>query len=117
MDKEGLCYRVLVARYGEDDGHLREGGRCGSSWWREVEKVCGGVGGVGGGWFKECISKSVRNGRDTFFGVDLWLGRIPLVVQFRRLYDLCVNKYRSVEEMFALGWAERGATWQWKRHL
>jgi hypothetical protein len=32
----GFWYRVLVARYGEEDERLMVGGRSGSSWWMEV---------------------------------------------------------------------------------
>jgi len=38
-------------------------------------------------------------------------------VQFRRLYELCVNKHSTVEEMFVLGWGEEGDAWQWRRRL
>jgi hypothetical protein len=34
VDREGLWYRVLVARYGEERGRLCEAGRKGSAWWR-----------------------------------------------------------------------------------
>ena len=36
MDREGLWFKVLVSRYGEERGKLREGGRYNSSWWREI---------------------------------------------------------------------------------
>jgi hypothetical protein len=41
VDKEGLWFRVLVARYGVEGGRLRAGGLRGSSWWRE-KRVLGG---------------------------------------------------------------------------
>jgi len=65
-----------------------------------------GGGGVGGGCFKDCISKKVRNGRDTLFLTDPWLGGMPLAVRFRRLYDLCAHKFCTVGEMSSLGWEE-----------
>jgi hypothetical protein len=34
VEKEGLWYRVLKARYGEDGGRVQDGGRNASSWWR-----------------------------------------------------------------------------------
>jgi len=61
---------------------------------------------VGGGWFKECISKKVGNGMDTFVWTDPWFGGILLVVQFRQLYELCVNKWSLVGDMFVSGWEE-----------
>ena len=48
VDREGLWYHVLVARYGELGGRLEVGGRSCSSWWREVGTICEGVGDVGG---------------------------------------------------------------------
>jgi hypothetical protein len=36
IDREGLWFRVLVARYGVEGGRLRDGGRRGSSWWKEI---------------------------------------------------------------------------------
>ncbi|MCI40586.1 hypothetical protein A2U01_0061819, partial [Trifolium medium] len=32
VDREGLWFRVLAARYGVESGRLRDGGRRGSSW-------------------------------------------------------------------------------------
>ena len=49
VDRGGLWFRVLAAHYG------MEGGRGGSSWWREIAKIRDGVGGVGGSWFEDCI--------------------------------------------------------------
>jgi hypothetical protein len=52
VDRGGLWFRVLEARYGIEHGRLREGGRTGSGWWREIvrEIVWGGCGEEGGGW-------------------------------------------------------------------
>jgi len=36
VDRGGLWYRVLVARYGELGGRLEVGGQSVSCWWREV---------------------------------------------------------------------------------
>lgn len=35
VDRGGLRYRVLVARYGEEAGRLAVGERSASSWWGE----------------------------------------------------------------------------------
>jgi len=43
VDKDGLWYRVLKARYGEEGGRLKEGGRDSSMWWRMLSKIRGGV--------------------------------------------------------------------------
>ncbi|GAU41517.1 hypothetical protein TSUD_302560 [Trifolium subterraneum] len=51
VDREGLRFRVLATRYGMEGGRLREGGRRGSSWWREIvwlgRVVSSGVAGLG----------------------------------------------------------------------
>ncbi|MCI34428.1 alpha-1 6-xylosyltransferase, partial [Trifolium medium] len=39
MDREGLWFRVLTARYGVEGGRLQDGGRRGSSWWREITRI------------------------------------------------------------------------------
>ena len=103
VDRSGLWYRVLVARYSLEDGVLREGGMRASYWWKEVGRVRDGGGGVGGGWFKYNIFKKVGDGRDTLFWTDPWLERGPLAVRFKCLYDLSVFKNSMVREMFELG--------------
>ncbi|MCI64924.1 putative non-LTR retroelement reverse transcriptase related, partial [Trifolium medium] len=49
VDREGLWFRVLAARYGVERGRLREGGLRGSVWWREVVRIRDGGGDAGGG--------------------------------------------------------------------
>jgi len=71
VDREGLWYRVLVARYGELGGRLEVGGRSGSSWWREVGRIHGGDGDIGGGWFSASVRRRVGDGAETLF----WLHR------------------------------------------
>jgi len=44
IDKEGLWYKVLKARYSEVGGRLQEGGRHGSSWWKTLCQIRSGVG-------------------------------------------------------------------------
>ncbi|GAU17907.1 hypothetical protein TSUD_330330, partial [Trifolium subterraneum] len=54
VDRGGMWYRVLAARYGEVAGRLAVGGRGGSVWWREVSRIRDGEDVVGGvvvcGW-------------------------------------------------------------------
>jgi len=64
VDRGGLWYKVLLARYREVNGRLEVGGRSGSSWWIEVAKICYGEGVVGGQWFEEC---KVGSSSHTFF--------------------------------------------------
>ncbi|MCI20652.1 receptor-like kinase, partial [Trifolium medium] len=61
VDIWGLWFRVLAARYGVERGSLKEGGRGGSSWWREIVKIRDGIGGLRGGWFGECVSKTNKS--------------------------------------------------------
>jgi hypothetical protein len=80
VDKGGFWYRVLVAHYGEVGGRLEDGSRSCSSWWREVVRIRDGGGGVGGGWFEECVRKKVGDETDMLFWFDRWLGSVPLCV-------------------------------------
>ncbi|MCI84675.1 RNA-directed DNA polymerase (Reverse transcriptase), partial [Trifolium medium] len=47
VDRGGMWYRVLMARYGEEAGRLSGGGRRGSVWWREISRICDGEGALG----------------------------------------------------------------------
>ncbi|MCI64663.1 non-LTR retrotransposon transposase, partial [Trifolium medium] len=49
VDRGGLWFRVLAARYGVERGRLKAGGRNGSPWWREIVRIRDGVDGLGGG--------------------------------------------------------------------
>nr|GEX40529.1 hypothetical protein [Tanacetum cinerariifolium] len=42
------------------------------------------------------IQKKIGNGKDTFFGDDVWLGDILLKYSFPRIYNLEVNKQIDV---------------------
>jgi len=57
----------MVGRYGKEVG--RWGDQSGSSWRREIAKIRDGLGGVGGGWFQDCVSRKVGDGVNTFFGM------------------------------------------------
>jgi hypothetical protein len=97
VDGGGLWFRVLAAQYGVEQGRLREGG--GSVWWREIERIMDGVGGLRGGWFWKCVTSRVGDGSETFFWSDPWLGGIPVSERFGRL----VNKLSTVAKMWSLG--------------
>ena len=99
---------MLVARYGMEHGRVREGGRMGSAWWREIVRIKDGVGGIRDAWFGECVSRKVGDGTDTLFWSDPWVGGIPLCERFGRLYDLATSKSRTVAEMYASGWEAGG---------
>ena len=101
VDRDGLWFKVLSSRYGEEGGCIRDGGRRGSVWWREIVRIQEGIGVEGGSWFKESVTKRVGNG-----------GLNPLRERFRRLFDLSILKDKSVGEMSALGWGDDGNAWR-----
>ncbi|GAU42320.1 hypothetical protein TSUD_25460 [Trifolium subterraneum] len=107
VDKEWLWFKVLAARYGVERGRLRDGGRRGSSWWREIACIREG-GELGDSWFGEHVSIKVEDGSDTFFWTDPWVDEIPLSERFGRIFVLAGNKLRTVAEMFSLGWGVDG---------
>ncbi|KAK2441001.1 hypothetical protein QL285_012349 [Trifolium repens] len=116
VDGESLWFQVLAARYGTERGRLREGGRRGSSWWREIARIRDG-GETGDRWFAEHVSRRVGNGLDTMFWTDPSMDGIPLCERFGRLFDLAVTKQCMVAEMFSLGWGADGEAWVWRRQL
>jgi len=69
VDRDSLWYRVLVARYGEENGLVSCGGRQASACWRDLVSLRDTGGGVGRGWSRENVSKVVGNWRDTFSGL------------------------------------------------
>ena len=116
VDREGLWFRVLAARYGVEGGRLRDGGRRGSSWWREIARIREG-GDLGGRWFGAHVSRRVGDGSDTFFWTDPWVDEIPLCERYGRLFDLAETRWCTVAEMFSLGWGAEGDAWVWRRQL
>jgi len=70
VDRNDMWYRVLVARCGDEDGVLKDGGgrlQVGGV----SSHVCViVVGGVGGEWFRDCVTKMLGNGRNTYFWTD-----------------------------------------------
>ncbi|CAJ2670867.1 unnamed protein product [Trifolium pratense] len=117
VDREGLWFRVLAARYGFEEGRLCEGGQRGSVWWREIARIREGEGELGGRWFREHVVKRVGDGSDTLFWTDPWLDEISLRERFGRLFALAETKSCSVAEMFAFGWGTDGEAWVWRRRL
>jgi len=104
VEKDGMWYKVLVARYDKVRGWLIEGGREGSIWWKDLVGITRG--GVMGWWsqFDYNLRRRFENGIDTHFWTDLWLGGAPLSVRFPRLFELSEVSSVSVAAMFALGW-------------
>ena len=116
VDREGLWRKVLVARYGVEDGRLEDGGRSCSSWWREIVRIRDGVGG-GERWFAECVRRRAGDGSETLFWRDCWYDDVPFCDRFSRLFDLAENKDITVRDMFSMGWEDGGEGWQWRRRL
>jgi hypothetical protein len=48
-----------MACYGLERGRLREGGKDGSAWWREIVRIKDGVGGIRDGWFGKSVTRKV----------------------------------------------------------
>jgi hypothetical protein len=116
-DREGLWYRVLKARYGEEGGRIKEGGRLSSAWWKMVCQIREGIGVGVGNWFESNVSKVVGDGRNTLFWYDKWCGDISLRMKFPRLFDLAVEKESTVRDMERCGWGFGGRAWVWRRRL
>jgi len=73
VDKEGLWYRVLQARYSEEGGRLKDGGepvRCGGG----CCVVFFVVWGLKWSWFEDNVRRVVGGGADTYFWLDNWVG-------------------------------------------
>ena len=117
VDRDELWYRVLAARYGEEDGRLEDGARSGSTWWTEVVKIRDVIGGGGNGWFSESVVRRVGDGEATLFWHDRWCGDVALRERFSKLFDLALNKSITVKDMFLHGWGEGGGGWQWRGRL
>jgi len=103
MEKEGLWYRVLKARYGEEGGRIREGGRQASIWWKTVRHIREGLGVGVGNWFEDNVRRVVGDGRNTLFWYDNWIGNLPLKMKFSHLFDLAVDKLSLVRDMESRG--------------
>jgi len=104
VDKDGLWYRVLKARYGEEGGRLLDGGENRSAWWRMMCGIRIGVGLGMGNWFEDNVRRVVGGGNTTYFWLDNWVGGVPLRIQFPPLFDLAENKGASVREMAMRRW-------------
>lgn len=62
-----LWYKVLVARYSEEDGRINEGGSLGSVWWKDLQSIQSCVGSGVDNWFKDKLIQVVGDGDNFFF--------------------------------------------------
>ncbi|GAU47696.1 hypothetical protein TSUD_190240 [Trifolium subterraneum] len=108
VDKEGLWFKVLVAKYGMTDGRITRGGRQASLWWQDLCDVRNGIGLSIGRWFENNISRKVRNGEGTLFWKDSWLEGGSLSTRFNRLFELALDKNITVADMYRRGWDAGG---------
>ncbi|GAU41808.1 hypothetical protein TSUD_299740 [Trifolium subterraneum] len=117
QDTEGLWFRVLAAKYGIRDGQMDCGGSTASNWWKVINSIRSGSEASGGRWFGENTVRRVGDGERTLFWKDSWMDRIPFKVHFSRIFELCLDKDRSVANMCRLGWGFHGDGWRWHRRL
>ncbi|GAU43919.1 hypothetical protein TSUD_28600 [Trifolium subterraneum] len=72
VDKGGLWFKVLVAKYGMTYGRITRGGRLASLWWQDLCDVRDGIDLSIGRWFENNISRKVGNGRGWDAGGNGW---------------------------------------------
>jgi len=80
-------------------------------------RIRGGVGFEGGNQFEENVFRKIGSGVDTCFWTDRWLGKVPLCVRYRRLFELVGDRGISEVDMRELGWGDEGEGWRWRRRL
>lgn len=64
----GLWYRVLAARYGEEDGRICEVWMGASAWLKSILRLSDGVGTGIRSWFDDNMNKVVGDGASSFYG-------------------------------------------------
>lgn len=112
-EPNALWVRVLSAKYGTSDLNgwslgeevIRSGSSALKAWWR-ISQDSSEVGNI----FRRNMRLLVSKGNRTFFWKDLWLGDLPLMVRFPRLFRASRNKEALVQDMFCVG--HRNISWQ-----
>ena len=102
---------MLSARYGEEGGNILDGARCASAWWRAIAALRREP------WFSNNVSRLLGDGINTNFWEVVWISGVSLKESFSRLFELSVEKWVSVFDMFKLGWGKNGEVWKWRRKL
>ena len=109
LDKEGLLYRVLKARYREVGGRLVEGWRDSSIWWQMVSGIRGGVGLGFGSWFEWFSFARLVRDESLFFiyYILFWLVKkkvyaIRLLIQPKLKIKITKSQYDKKDNRFNL---------------
>jgi len=116
VEKDGLWYQILKARY-KEEGRLKEGGRESSMWWRIMYGIRSGVSLGVGSWFEDNVHSLVGGRGNTYFWTVNWVGGVPLRVRFPHLFELPENRWVMVEDIERRGWEDGGDGWFWQRRL
>jgi len=117
IERDGLWFRILTARYGGFGGWLQQCGSEGSVWWKDIISIRDGGGMVMSSWFFDNLRLKVGNDASTMFWLDRWVSEAPLCEKFPRLYELSENKLSIVAQMFEWGWDDGGEAWKWRQRL
>lgn len=80
-----------------------------SLWWRNIQALEKGEGGLNANWFKEKLSREIGNGSKSLFWEDPWVGGRSLKDLYPGLYRLVADKNVVVRDAFmrlcdATGW-------------
>jgi hypothetical protein len=62
-----LWFKVLVTKYGLEDGRVKGGGGKASWWWRDLCGIREGYGQSVGRWFENNIRRKVGDEKNTYF--------------------------------------------------
>ncbi|GAU39751.1 hypothetical protein TSUD_219940 [Trifolium subterraneum] len=98
VDREGMWFRVLAARYGMERGRLRD---------REIAGIREGGGESEGGWFGEHVSRRVGNGVGA--EGEAWVWRRQLRVWEEEMLGECQNLLSNIFLQ-----AQSSYRWQWQ---
>ncbi|MCH83014.1 LINE-1 reverse transcriptase like [Trifolium medium] len=113
-ETNSLWHSVLTQRYGESLDRIDNRS---SVWWRDLNMALRFPRISGKGWFEENLRKVVGNGINTNFWSDPWVDGEKLRDQFNRLYDISLDKDKTVAKMLTEVDGERKILWSWRRNL
>ncbi|GAU35104.1 hypothetical protein TSUD_162080 [Trifolium subterraneum] len=69
------------------------------------------------GWFEGNLRKLVGDGKNTNFWLDPWVDGDNLRSQFNRLFDIFLDRDKSVADMISDMNGEKKILWSWRRNL